>query len=374
VTAGSIILLALSLNALPESGGSGRQDPVFHSESDKQALVISPYLRTNGRRATCGVYSFWLAARASGFDLALGDCLSGEYVDSVKGSSAANLQALAETYGIPLDLVRGATIDDLRRSGRPAILQLAPDTRIDGPKHWIVYLGTKGGKIWICDLPRPSRAISESDLLAMWTGNAIFVGPGSRLQFLLESRLATVGYLAFPIFLLFTGFEILARTRSVAFLSKSWMQPGCCACAILLMATSWAIAAAMLDPEAFLRNSTTMPLLACMKPSLTNAEVVRPTSGKAPVFVDARLPMDFFEARIPHAINFPIDSTVLEFRDFRAAVPIESELVVYCAVSVHQGGGLFFGGAEEAAVGAVVALAGGALTKPVLGHPSWPRA
>jgi hypothetical protein len=30
-------------------------------------------------------------------------------------------------------------------------------------------------------------------------------------------------------------------------------------------------------------------------------------------------------------------------------------------VSVHQGGGLFFGGAEEAAVGAVVALAGGAL-------------
>ncbi len=300
-------------------------------------FVMDPNLGSRESGATCGVYSLWLAAKILGNDVPIEPLLSGKYVTLPYRSSATDLQVAAEQCGVCVHSVSGMSLDELRSSSSPVLLQFRYGRDLGQLNHWVVFLGDQEGKALVCDLPRQPSEMEYADLLALWSGNALVVNNKQTTlsASFFASRLLVINHLWFLIVVV-VGASCVPGVRHKLFAMDKGFSCAVAGGAIVAVALIWSVVSAFANPLSIQRNPTTIRLLACASSEATSVDYCDRALNDDDFIVDCRVPMDFANGHIDGAVNLSIDSTITEMRSFLSAVDANRPVIVYCQ-SEHCG-------------------------------------
>jgi rhodanese-related sulfurtransferase len=298
-----------------------------------------PGTRSYSYPSYCGVQSLYRALRALGKDVRFADLLRAEYVSSKKGSSVADLKQAGKDFGVLVEPMRQMTCGTLQRLDCPVILHVKFDLGSNAYDHWILFMGTEGGKAKIYDRDLPATEMGFDELAARWDGTGLLVSnsPINRTgiwlavvcRFLLYAGLA-----AFVVGLLFRLERRWGRLGGRA----SWAGAVCHsigqAAGLLLIALGAMAGYRLGSDDGFLSSPTAVAAIqdshfGTFLPKVSTEGMARLLDTPGVAIVDARLPDDFQAGHLKGAISIPVGSSPSKCELAMAAVPKEHRIVVY---------------------------------------------
>jgi hypothetical protein len=94
--------------------------------------------------------------------------LKDEYLNSFQGSTPAELQHLANAYGLYTATFTNLTLSDLGAFSTPVILYVKSRDTAEVFNHYILFMGNKNGQAWVFNPPTEMELIPYKDLVLRW--------------------------------------------------------------------------------------------------------------------------------------------------------------------------------------------------------------
>lgn len=294
------------------------------------ALWLNGICQANGQPvggAECGVYAMAAAAAALKVDCDRKFIEEGLFVNE-NGSSAAQLRQLASELGLWTQAIEDVSIEFVRNSSSPMLLNLRRSMVGHEAGHWITYLGDEDGLAIIFDniSSEKIRSITYGELCLMMNGEAVIVNltPPSRLTSITDFVFAT-------------------------FLTWTWLVPGLLALfyipakglfreylLILLSGCIAGIVSSQFSVAGYGRNPSAVAYVASTRcedtfPEVSYQQMMAMLSNPEVGIVDAR-PKWLYEAgSIEGSINFPVDSRPDGLRPVLEQIAAKRAVFVFCS-------------------------------------------
>ncbi|MBW2096901.1 MAG: hypothetical protein JRI80_18725 [Deltaproteobacteria bacterium] len=116
-----------------------------------------------------GLYCMYTFLKLTGTALDFRDLLKPEYISSRYGSTIADLERIANDYGIYVASAKNMTVESLLNSHCPTILHVR--TRSAGIDHYCLFMGMQGGKALVLFPPTDLRSYVFANVDWMRNGN-----------------------------------------------------------------------------------------------------------------------------------------------------------------------------------------------------------
>jgi rhodanese-related sulfurtransferase len=279
------------------------------------------------------------ALRALGKEVSFADLVQPKYISSKKGSSVTDLQEAGSDLGVFVEPVGRMTCGTLRQVRVPVVLHVKFDLLSQDYNHWILFMGTEGGRAKIYDGDLPGTVMGFDELAARWDGTGLLVSdaPISRSGIwltVISPLLLWVGLLSLAVGLLIQ-LERRWRTRGVMVSWAGSVRTSIGqAAGLVLMALAVMGAYRAGSDAGFMSSPAAIAAIqdahfGSFLPKVKTAEMARLLDAPGVAIVDARFPSDFEAGHLKGAINIPIGSTSRECEKALAAVPKERRIVVY---------------------------------------------
>lgn len=278
----------------------------------------------------CGVYSVYAALRALDIDVRFEELLEHKYVGSYNGSSLGELSQAVVDFGCHAEAMQGLTAAALRAARHPIILHVRRPGLNMPYAHWMLFLGVEGDKARIVDPPNDVQLLPFAELLALWDGTGLVVSQEGAATCSLPLAawfeqgvvlaLAAILLLAIRLFNYRLG-RIIPWGRGIL--------------VILIVSIALGTAFHLFREEGFLGNRSAVATVVGRHfkpkiPTISLADVESLSSQPGVYILDARYPRDFAAGHLPRAINLPIFAGLVERSRTLAAIPPDSQVIVYC--------------------------------------------
>jgi len=279
-------------------------------------------VRDSGHRADhyCGLYCVFQAGRLADRPVDLDRLVRSDRLTGQFGSTAADLLACCDEFGIDCMYVPNTSYLDVCLLDRPAIVLIRSSPEFPTPNHWVLIL-TAG--LGVAEVYEPSVGVLQltaAELQSLWGGPAIVLvnradDPGVRFGWTAAKAVILVGMVCLTLLLL----RVFARVR---------LSP---LAGLLGTALVLAGAAHFLHPAGFPHNPAVIAdLCAAHRPRQPGWVTAEELLSSPVMVIDAREPDQFEHARIPGAMNVPISGSYFRNRKVLAAVPRDAHVVLYC--------------------------------------------
>ena len=282
----------------------------------------------------CGLYCSIIALAETGMAVDPFDVISGKYLTDKRGSTPGDLWQIFEDYQVSSHYSEKMSISELRISKQPILLLLEMSTSIEGPMHWILFLGDTNGKAEIYDPSSQIRIVEYRELLTNWRGKGVRVGSPERS---FKERIVSAVEFGSP------GLLVLTVLLGTVFIVRSIHTPNSVAIKRfpkirhvgVLFAVTTLVAGThqCFSSKSFVGARVELSMLtsdvANAKIDAVEFEEISSIRDSV-VFIDARPQWSFFRGHIEGAINVPVDASVFELRQKINAIPINQPVVVYC--------------------------------------------
>lgn len=287
--------------------------------------------------AYCGVYALHCAFTALGRSVPFEDLVQSKYIGSRTGSSAKELAAACNDFGVNYEIIGGMNREMLSRLRTPAILHVKG--RLDsGYNHWVLFMGTESGKVRIHDTLGPERLMSFEELAARWDGLALIVSTTrlNRLALQAQALMPAAAVAAVSLFML--GGCRYATNRLIAPIQQrlTFYSEGVIHALTILGASGLAyLMYSMCNPAGVISYRPAIAAIQEAKLStflkkLSAPQVAMMQHQDGVVFIDARQKLDFDEGHLPGSVNIPPSLALEQCRRRMAGIPIDRQLIVYC--------------------------------------------
>jgi rhodanese-related sulfurtransferase len=290
----------------------------------------------------CGVYAMSAAAVALNEPINLTLIETGQFVGP-EGSSVAQLREMAAKLGLWSRSLQGSSLEFVRHSTCPVILNLRRDITSESGGHWVTYLGDDTGKAIIFDSVSPDglRRISYGELALMMTGEVVMVNrvAPSWIEWLDHYVGAIIGVWLWlgGGFIVIGVLWVLQTYRFSNTLDKWWKHKFVVQyLSILLAGFTCGLAADRCSAIGFGLNphvTAWVQSIHCRGSFriVTYHQVVQMLHNPEICLIDARPKSHFNRGHLPGSLNFPIDSRPEDFEAFLPLVSEKKALFVYCA-------------------------------------------
>jgi rhodanese-related sulfurtransferase len=278
----------------------------------------------------CGIYALYAAEKELGLKSSLRQMIDPRWIGSRDGSSIEELGDAAKAQGLYAIDLSNLGISSLTDSRAPMILHVLSDSATGKYDHWILYLGSKDGKMRVFDPPRAVRLVEPGELLESWDNNALLISkkPIEKWGLIFES----VGT---PILLTLAGVaivSIIARMRSRRGknlgLWAELMIPVILGALIALIWNSCTSAGMLNRPNAGTQIQAASANSLCPRIGIDSMKSA--VKARLATIVDARIPADYAAGHIPGAISIPVSVSAPGFRSSLASIPNDARIIVYC--------------------------------------------
>ena len=293
----------------------------------KDIVVAGPY---------CGVYSLYACLDVFSKQPPMEELLTTEYVGSFRGSTAKELIAAAEKFGIHGKCYGNMSWRQLFDAQEPMILHFrgSNDTSFN---HWVAFLGAEGKHLRIVDIPHEMAYLSIAELLAHWDGTAIVLSKNPIRKDIVWR--AWLDYL--PIVLCLLGGVYILRMVASAepstaptrrlMVKRLFVQT----IALVGITVSTAILFHTTTETGFLKNpvavaEVTRRYYTVDVPEISVSEMKQFVERNDILIVDTRYRRDFSRGAIPGAVNLPIDSDLSDRKNVLQGVGKLEKIVLYC--------------------------------------------
>jgi len=287
----------------------------------------------------CGVQSLYRALRALGKEVSFADLVKPEYISSREGSTVADLKKAATDLGGFVEPMSRMTCAMLQQVRSPVILHVKVDLGSKDYPHWVLFMGTEGGKAKIYDGDLPAAKMDFDELAARWDGAGLLVSDApinttgiwlaALFPFLLYGGLATFG----------VGLLIrLERRRAAAQAKASWsgFVRTCIgqAAGLFIIALGAGAGYRAGSDHGYLSNPAAIHAIqdshvGSFLPKIKAAEVAQLLDTPGVTIVDARIPNDYNAGHIRGAISVPVTSSPGQLEAAMLNVPKENRILVY---------------------------------------------
>lgn len=268
----------------------------------------------------CGMYCVYAAAHYCGVPIAFSPLVHQKYVSSREGSSAADIQRALADHGLSGKLRSSMTLSQLAAARGPVVLHVRAqgESQTARYRHWILFLGfdERGARVY--DPPRTVDSISAAELLSIWDGVGIAVSGES----------STVANVMPPLEGLAAFFLVVCCQLGLSGRRGATTIVG----SAILAATIWlgfAAGVGIVGRQAVrnvLQPGDGLPI-----PELSFQELQLLTKERDVIIVDARPAGAFAAGHIDGAVNVPVTSGYVGFRNAVAGIPRAACVVVYCS-------------------------------------------
>jgi len=288
--------------------------------------------------AYCGVQSLYRALRGLGKEIDYADLVKPEYISSRKGSSNADLKKAAEDFGATAEPMNRMTCAMLRQVDCPVILHVRFDLESNEYNHWVLFMGTEGGKAKIYDRYLPAAEIGFDELAARWDGSGLLISdsPIKKTGIWLAGVCPFLLYAGLAAFAVGVLVRIERRWRQTE-AKASWTGAALSlgqAAGLVVIALGAAIAYRATSAEGYLSSRDAITAIqdsnfGSFLPKVKTEEMARLVDTPGIAVVDARFPLDFSAGHLPGAISIPVSSSTKRCEDAMSAVPKDHRIVVY---------------------------------------------
>jgi len=292
----------------------------------------------------CGLYSLYSSMKHLGRNVDFKDLLKPEYCSSSEGSSLQELQLAARDHGFDALPVKNMTTHFLKRCPYPVILHVKEDVDSSQYDHYVLYLGTEGGKALIFDAPKPIKRVKFSNLCPRWDGIGLVVSK----EPIKDSAL--FGVFHYPVIIILFGATALfmviklvcrplcksceitlSKGRKLSFLKGTCNQ----FIVILFASASVGLCFHLFADQGLLAKDSGVSAVqrACYSsfiPKIDGSEVALTVNKKEAIIIDARYPGDYEAGHVEGAINIPMSMDNDARKAALANVPFDSPIIVYC--------------------------------------------
>ena len=281
----------------------------------------------------CGLYALLGATESLDISVDPDKLIDARFVSSEQGSSALDLCSAAKTIGLDARVLKGLSVESLKRSRSPMILHLNRSRYQTTNRHWVLFLGDENGAARIYDAPNPMSLRNYADLLAEWDCVAVQISNGESPSPHYFSFLSHKLPILFVLLVLILVLKCLAAQYFVT------NPPRFGAAVVLLGVAGLANIGHMLAPTGVHRCPSAAALVskyhfALSLPEITVADAVELTAGnngkQSVIFVDARQAIAFEMGHIPMAVSLPVNSSPEVFADAVKELMSADKVVVYC--------------------------------------------
>jgi rhodanese-related sulfurtransferase len=227
----------------------------------------------------------------------------------------------------------------LRQLQIPVILHVKFDLDSKDYNHWVLFMGSEGGKARIYDRDLCVTEISFNELAARWDGNGLLVSnsPIDRTRIWLTAAcpfLVYLGMAAFVVGLLSRRKQNLAGASARASWTSGVRSSLRQSVGLIIIALGALGSYRLSNPAGFLSSQ---PAIAAIQdshfgsflPKVKTEEMTQLLDMPGVSVVDARLPNDFKAGHLKGAINVPVGSNPKQCQEAMASVPKEFRIVVY---------------------------------------------
>jgi rhodanese-related sulfurtransferase len=277
--------------------------------------------------AECGVYAMAAAAAALKLDCDRKFIEEGLFVNE-NGSSAAQLRQLASELGLWTRALEGVSIDFVRNSSSPMLLNLRRSMVGHEAGHWVTYLGDEDGLAIIFDniATEKIRTVRYGELCLMMSGEAVIVDltPPSRLTSVNDFLFVTLLTWIWVVPGLLALFCIPAK----GLVRESFL--------VLLSGAVAGVLSSQFSIAGYGRNPSAVAYVASTRcedtfPEVSYQQMIAMLSNPEVGIVDAR-PKWLYEAgSIEGSINFPVDSRPDGLRPVLEKIAAKRAVFVFCS-------------------------------------------
>jgi len=275
----------------------------------------------------CGVYcvAAVLADRRIEHDLdamVVPENVTGEY-----GSSASDLLRLLNAHGVESAFSSNTQWDAVLSAPSPVLLHCR-SVATDGFHHWILFLGyeRKTKSVSVFDPPQAVISLPASDLVATWSGAAIFTG---------GSTIPPENY--FPSALAFAS--LIASGATLLVIRKARHAMSVFAIGLVPIVGSSLVSHQLLSVGYFNghgKNLASMIVAADTEAPCEEVDVEKVSDFEAyDVLIDCRTPASYESGSISSAINLPITSSYPQAIEIISRLNLKpnSRIMVFCQSS-----------------------------------------
>jgi rhodanese-related sulfurtransferase len=290
----------------------------------------------------CGVYAMAAAAGALDVEVDLRLIERGTFVGP-KGSSVSQLRALATELGLWSRGIDNVSVEYVRASEHPLILNLRISTGVDQAGHWVTFLGCSHDRAILFDNVTSNKLcdVSMGELALMMTGEAIEVSR-SPPTLVSEFRQISEALLGMWIGLIIPCVGLLVSTNSQAWncleFRSRWKldTPMRQSIFVLGIGLITGVFVYYTSPTGLFQNPSATAWvqskhLAEDLPVVGFQQLMQMLRNTEIAVVDARPSWLFDAGHIPGAVNCPIDSRPDAVWKFAATLREKRAIFVYCS-------------------------------------------
>ncbi len=286
----------------------------------------------------CGLYCLYTIVRLANRKINFVELFEKEYVSSHKGSSMAQLEKVAEKYGLYSLPASKLTSVELSRVEYPIVLHVKSRMENQQYDHYELFLGTKDSKAILFDPPNPVRLVPFSELAPRWDGNGLIVSAEpidfasviapARRRFIVYSMVVIAIILALHWTKRLVPKKLL--DSRIKLMGLSIAQAGAFAVAALIIGMLYHFT----NDEGLLANASATDAIQQAHagnfiPKITERKVHK-LLGNHTVFIDARLARDYKSGHLKGAISVPVNSSDEERQKATADIDKDAHVVLYC--------------------------------------------
>jgi rhodanese-related sulfurtransferase len=285
----------------------------------------------------CGIQCLYQALRALGREIPFETLVNTKYVSSTKGSTVADLEEAAKDLGLYVQPLSRMTCAMLKQIQAPVILHVKSELQAKEYNHWMLFMGTDGGKAKVYNGDQPAATLGFDEIDARWDGTGLLVS---------EAPVNTAGLwvAALAPYVLYAG-VIAFVIGLLSLLEQRWKNAGdsrrravlrCVAqgAGLFFIIVAAGAAYRFASDQGFLSSPAAVAAVQDnhfenFVPKVKTDEIARLLGGSDVVVVDARVPGDYNAGHLKGAINIPVDTPAKEVARSLVHVPKTSRIIVY---------------------------------------------
>jgi rhodanese-related sulfurtransferase len=311
------------------------------AQADRQKLIAPRVIEATS--AYCGIYSLVACMNAVGLKPDIGALWQNKYIESKKGSTAAELIQAAQDVGCHTNAFQNLTHRELARATCPMILHVRANSDSSQYDHWVAFLGFEGNRIRIYN-PSAILPVSEvetfspAEVLANWDGLAIGVSDKP-----IDSAILAVSRIDDLFIVCAVGLAVLiskglfyqatGAPRWTPRTTKRQLaaQIAGLLIAAFILAELWHFGSEI----GFLTNSVAVADVSARYQQVKSREITLEqlksvVANHSAIIFDARGESSFKQGAISGARSFPVNSTLPERADILRGIKRSEKIIVYC--------------------------------------------
>jgi len=277
------------------------------------------------RGPVCGVYAACSAIQGLGGNVSPRSLLNERYVGACDGTTQAELVAAIEDSGYAAFPVDALSSCDLFLSDLPFVALVRPTCVSTKYSHWFTVQATRDRTFRVLDSGLDSYTLKPAELMSVWSGAGVFVGPKGGVSPLVNVYLLRAA-------MLLTG-VVTACVMRAAWSRKPERSLLSGYCRIAVVGLCACIAATMMFGDTSnMQHGLDCAAAAYHKAAIRSVleEAVDMARRGEALIIDARRESDFAHDAIAEAVNIPVYATEKNAAKCLAQVPKSTPLYIYC--------------------------------------------